>query len=120
MDRSIYLVFIFSVTINAVEHYGDTHCLVDEEGNVLWVPPTQFLAFCDLDLRLWPFDTQTCSLILGSWTYSGDQIDLHLFKKPMEVESCLLQFIIHFFNFLIFLSCNQKFYITSYVYSTLA
>ncbi|XP_033226542.1 acetylcholine receptor subunit alpha-type acr-16-like isoform X2 [Belonocnema kinseyi] len=80
------VVLYNSVAINAVEHYGDTHCLVDDDGTVFWVPPTQFLAFCDLDLRLWPFDTHTCSLKLGSWTYSGDQIDLHLFKKPMKPD----------------------------------
>ncbi|XP_043471113.1 acetylcholine receptor subunit alpha-like 1 isoform X1 [Leptopilina heterotoma] len=84
------VVLYNSVVVNAVEHYGDSHCIVDDDGTVFWVPPAQFLAFCDLDLRLWPFDTQSCSLKLGSWTYSGDQIDLHLFKKPMKVPDLLI------------------------------
>lgn len=61
-----------------VEPYGDTHCLVYEDGTVFWIPPSHFLAFCDMDLRLWPFDTQICELHLGSWMFSGDQLDLQL------------------------------------------
>ena len=27
-----------------VKHYGDTHCLVSDKGDVLWVPPGHFKA----------------------------------------------------------------------------
>ncbi len=29
-----------------VEHYGKTHLLVDKDGEVLWVPPGHFKAYC--------------------------------------------------------------------------
>ncbi|XP_059471253.1 neuronal acetylcholine receptor subunit alpha-10-like [Neocloeon triangulifer] len=61
-----------------VDHYGNTHCIVQHDGQVLWVPPAEFHAFCQIDLHYWPFDTQTCTLMLGSWTYDGEQIDLQL------------------------------------------
>ncbi len=41
-----------------VDHYGNTHFLVDQDGLVLWVPPGHFKAYCRLNLRMWPFDTQ--------------------------------------------------------------
>ncbi|XP_073972910.1 acetylcholine receptor subunit alpha-like isoform X2 [Rhodnius prolixus] len=61
---------------NNMDHYGNTHLLAYPNGDVLWVPPAQFSVFCNLDLSKWPFDKHTCTLILGSWTYNGEQVDL--------------------------------------------
>ncbi|CAB3361202.1 Hypothetical predicted protein [Cloeon dipterum] len=69
-----------------IDHYGNTHCLVYDSGQVLWVPPAEFHAFCQIDLHYWPFDTQTCSLTLGSWTYDGEQIDLQIEEGEAELE----------------------------------
>jgi len=74
--RNIY--FLFSGTAGTVEHYGDTACIIYNNGQVLWVPPAQFIGLCELDLRLWPFDTQICNMTFGSWTYHGEQIDMQL------------------------------------------
>lgn len=60
------------------DHYGNTHCLVENNGDVIWAPPTHFQSFCTLDMRLWPFDTQVCTLVIGSWTHNGEQIDLQI------------------------------------------
>lgn len=80
------IVLYNSATGNLVEYYGNTHCLVYPSGDVLWVPPSQFQVFCDLNLHLWPFDTQSCHLTLGSWTYDGDLIDILLDKYGADVE----------------------------------
>lgn len=61
---------------NAIDHYGNTMCIVSNTGYVIWVPPFQFQVFCELDLRYWPFDTQTCKVVLGSWVYNGLEIAL--------------------------------------------
>ena len=50
--------------------------LLPSSGNVLWVPPAKFKAFCKVDLRLWPHESPTCKLKFGSWTSHGDQISL--------------------------------------------
>lgn len=79
------ILLYHSGTAGTVEHYGDTACIVFHDGQVLWVPPAQFIGLCDLDLRLWPFDTQICNLTFGSWTYHGEQIDMRLSEtKNME------------------------------------
>ncbi|XP_012266421.2 acetylcholine receptor subunit alpha-like 2 isoform X1 [Athalia rosae] len=70
------IVLYNSAAGSTVDHYGNTHCIATQDGSILWVPPSQFMVFCDMDLRFWPFDTQVCSLRLGSWTFNGEQIDL--------------------------------------------
>nr|WUR05318.1 nicotinic acetylcholine receptor alpha 9 subunit [Orius laevigatus] len=61
---------------NNMDHYGNAHCIVYSDGKVLWIPPAQFTVYCDLDLTHWPFDSHACNIILGSWTYSGEHINL--------------------------------------------
>lgn len=67
-----------------IDHYGNTNCIVTNNGSVLWVPPTELRSFCSLDMRLWPFDTQECQITIGSWTYDGNKIDL--ISKDVEKE----------------------------------
>jgi len=68
------------------QHFGHTHFIVYSTGEVLWVPPAKFRAFCKIDLKLWPLETQKCKLKFGSWTSHGDQIDLGLYHNLSSVE----------------------------------
>ncbi|XP_074030506.1 nicotinic acetylcholine receptor alpha 10 subunit isoform X1 [Leptinotarsa decemlineata] len=77
-------------TTTAINHFGNTHCLAYPSGEILWVPPAQFTVLCSLNLRYWPFDTQKCYLKFGSWTYSGDQLDITNYNNNSEVELELL------------------------------
>lgn len=74
-----------SASGSSIDHYGHSHCIVYNTGVVLWVPPTQFQAFCSLDIRNWPYDVQKCSVTIGSWTYSGNQINLNAEKSEIEM-----------------------------------
>lgn len=67
-------------------HYGDTNVLVYNDGKVLWVPPTEYHAFCELNMRLWPFDYQKCILKIGSWTYDGYMVNLTIGSEP-QIET---------------------------------
>lgn len=75
-----------SASGSAIDHYGNTHCLVYNTGTVLWVPPTKFESFCELDLKNWPFDVQKCEIVIGSWTYSGYQINITTIDPAVEVK----------------------------------
>ncbi|XP_054261902.1 acetylcholine receptor subunit alpha-like 2 [Macrosteles quadrilineatus] len=68
------IVLYNSALGNSVDHYGNTHCLVYPTGHVLWVPPSQFSAYCDINLRKWPYDRHTCHFFFGSWVYDGEQV----------------------------------------------
>ncbi|KAF7279395.1 hypothetical protein GWI33_007337 [Rhynchophorus ferrugineus] len=82
-------IFLYnSATSTAINHYN-THCIVFSNGNVLWVPPAQFSVLCNLNLKYWPFDSQECSMKFGSWTYSGDQIDLDVYNNDTDVKSTM-------------------------------
>ncbi|KAJ8913429.1 hypothetical protein NQ315_017173, partial [Exocentrus adspersus] len=84
-------IFLYnSATSTSINHYGNTHCIVFPNGEVLWVPPAQFTVLCSLNLKYWPFDTQECHMKFGSWTYNGDQIDIENYNNASEAELDLL------------------------------
>lgn len=82
----IYLYNNARTDVNQHDQYSATQYLVFNNGKVLWVPPAKLSAFCKIDLRLWPLDTQTCSLKFGSWTSHGDQIDIGLYNNNSKVD----------------------------------
>ncbi|KAJ8947687.1 hypothetical protein NQ314_008564 [Rhamnusium bicolor] len=59
-----------------------TKAVLRHTGKVLWTPPAIFKSSCEIDVRYFPFDQQTCFMKFGSWTYDGNQIDLkHINQK---------------------------------------
>ncbi|CAF4828434.1 unnamed protein product [Pieris macdunnoughi] len=56
--------YVVTTMTKAVLHYT---------GKVLWTPPAIFKSSCEIDVRYFPFDQQTCFLKFGSWSYDGDQ-----------------------------------------------
>lgn len=66
-----------------IDHYGSTYTILRSSGQVLWVPPATFQTFCAIDLRYWPFDSHQCNLILGSWTFDSNKIDLKVTKSDI-------------------------------------
>ncbi|XP_059471265.1 neuronal acetylcholine receptor subunit alpha-2-like [Neocloeon triangulifer] len=72
------VVLYNSAVGNKIDQHGTTYSLVYNNSSVLWVPPSIYETNCKLDLRLWPFDRQSCKLVVGSWTHHVGQIDLQL------------------------------------------
>ncbi|XP_060527785.1 acetylcholine receptor subunit alpha-L1 [Cylas formicarius] len=61
-----------------------TKAVLKFTGKIQWTPPAIFKSSCEIDVRYFPFDQQTCFMKFGSWTY-GTQIDLqHINQKPGE------------------------------------
>lgn len=63
---------------NSVTHedYEDTDVIVYNSGQLFWVPPLTAHTTCQLNYYYWPWDTQSCELIVGSWTKSGWEVDV--------------------------------------------
>lgn len=51
-----------------------TKAVLQHNGTVVWTPPAIFKSSCEIDVRYFPFDQQTCFMKFGSWTYDGDQV----------------------------------------------
>ncbi|XP_016904099.1 acetylcholine receptor subunit alpha-L1 isoform X2 [Apis cerana] len=65
---------------NADGEYGVTtmtKAILHYTGKVLWTPPAIFKSSCEIDVRYFPFDQQTCFMKFGSWTYDGIQPSTH-------------------------------------------
>lgn len=61
-----------------------TKAILHSDGHVKWNPPAIFKSYCEIDVRYFPFDTQTCFMKFGSWSYSGLQMDLKHLHSPDE------------------------------------
>ena len=46
------------------------------DGTVFYSNPVVLKMPCSLELETFPFDTQTCSMVFGSWVYSSDFLNL--------------------------------------------
>lgn len=53
-----------------------TKAVIHYDGRVVWNPPAIYKSACEMDITYFPFDTQTCTMKFGSWTYDGYQVDL--------------------------------------------
>lgn len=50
-----------------------TKAVLRYDGKIQWTPPAIFKSSCEIDVRYFPFDQQTCFMKFGSWTY-GSQV----------------------------------------------
>ena len=50
-------------------------------GDILWIRPTRYSFACKLNLKNFPFDSQECTMIFGSWKYNSNFLDLRPFNN---------------------------------------
>ncbi|XP_042871166.1 neuronal acetylcholine receptor subunit alpha-6-like [Penaeus japonicus] len=82
-----------------IDHYGNVHVVVYPDGKVLWVPPSIFRARCPIDLTYWPYDTQRCTLLFGSWTKNGWELDLQLLHNRTQIYTQMFMMDSHKWQF---------------------
>lgn len=78
----IYLLYLYKIATNNIFCSADgeyvvttmTKAVLSHTGKVLWTPPAIFKSSCEIDVRYFPFDQQTCFMKFGSWTYDGNQV----------------------------------------------
>jgi hypothetical protein len=56
-------------------------------GDVIWVRPIRYQFSCKLDLRRFPYDTQTCTMLFGSWKFSKEFFNLEPFSELAEFSN---------------------------------
>lgn len=73
--RMILMVLFFSADTR-LEEQREALVVVDYNGTTLWMPQAILKSTCSIDITYFPFDNQKCTLKFGSWTYSGNKLDL--------------------------------------------
>ncbi|CAB4014495.1 neuronal acetylcholine receptor subunit alpha-10-like, partial [Paramuricea clavata] len=63
-----------------------TRVLVNHDGRIQWMGPSVMRTSCQVDIKMFPFDTQTCRIKLGSWTYDGFALDVKPESYTMDIS----------------------------------
>ncbi len=67
--------FIHSVEKD-FESFKDVGAVLRPDGSISWFPPFILQTSCRINARLFPFDTQHCTLTFASWAYNIELLDL--------------------------------------------
>ncbi|CAG2202757.1 unnamed protein product [Mytilus edulis] len=59
---------------------------VEKTGLVEWELPRIFVVHCDVDIRFFPFDKQSCLVELTSWAYSVDELVVTALYEEVQYE----------------------------------
>jgi hypothetical protein len=59
-----------------LEEKRDSLLVIYSEGDCLWIPRSIFRSICNIDLKMFPFDRQNCSLSFGSWVYDSNMLNI--------------------------------------------
>ncbi|XP_059486949.1 uncharacterized protein LOC132203300 [Neocloeon triangulifer] len=78
---------IYNSDMSQIMLYASTDCVVMSTGQVKCAPDLQAPIYCDMKLQKWPFDTQNCSLFIGSWANSGNLVDVILDRTGLNQYS---------------------------------
>eukprot|EP00095_Tigriopus_kingsejongensis_P010104 maker-scaffold152_size304267-snap-gene-0.14 protein:Tk10104 transcript:maker-scaffold152_size304267-snap-gene-0.14-mRNA-1 annotation:"neurotransmitter gated ion channel" len=82
-------------SFNSIVHedYEDTDVIAYASGVCYWIPPVTFHTTCEFDYHYWPWDEQECTIVLGSWTKTGDELDVVLGNKQNASQVDLQNFV---------------------------
>ena len=80
------------ITLFSVSEGGELHkkyefpATVSCNGSVQWLLPRIYTSSCTLDVTNFPWDTQTCLLIFGSWSYTLNEVDLVTMSAEADTD----------------------------------
>ena len=60
---------------------------VSPDGLVCWSVPVTMETTCKMDVRKFPFDSQTCKITIGSWQYSANEVDIFCAEPELNIAS---------------------------------
>ena len=77
--------------MNTVEHFkilgaDDLTVRITDDGRVEWEPGQRFKTACSLNINMYPFDSQECLLIFGTWMHVDKIISMSSLSDRVEFD----------------------------------
>ncbi|KAH9502550.1 Neuronal acetylcholine receptor subunit alpha-9 [Bulinus truncatus] len=69
-------ILLYNFADDRLKEQRDALCIVQQTGNIQWMPQAILRSSCSIDTKYFPFDVQTCWLKFGSWTYNGEKLNV--------------------------------------------
>ncbi|XP_055295202.1 neuronal acetylcholine receptor subunit non-alpha-3-like [Sitodiplosis mosellana] len=82
-DLAMYNSDVASAT---EESCKDANCVISSTGSVSCIPPCSHTAKCMPNYNRWPFDEQNCTLHIGTWVNSGDEVDFNVSRTVLTEQ----------------------------------
>ncbi|XP_068691267.1 neuronal acetylcholine receptor subunit alpha-7-like [Montipora foliosa] len=78
-------------SVNDAGNHGEqylfnTKLIVDSNGIVTWFSPDLIKTSCKINIKYFPWDTQTCKFKFGSWTYHRLKLDMDFYEDFPSVD----------------------------------
>ena len=75
-------------TVETYKNLGSDDLLikVQSNGNVIWEPGHRFKTSCSLNINLYPFDIQKCSLIFSTWMHVGTVVSIFSLSDEISFD----------------------------------
>ncbi|VUZ57268.1 unnamed protein product [Hymenolepis diminuta] len=89
LNKYIKVIFILTTYLSVDGEFEATfkpNVVLQNDGHVLWIPPIIYKTSCEIDVKYFPFDEQTCRIDLGSWTYTKDEVELQFYKNQTNID----------------------------------
>ena len=67
---------LYNYADTRLEEKREVLVIVNADGKVRWRPPSIFKSTCQINIELFPYDHQNCSMKFGSWSYDESSIDI--------------------------------------------
>lgn len=80
------LCFTTSTTVD-FPGFKDYRAIIYSDGTVIYNFPTVLQAFCPIDVANFPFDTQMCEMVFGSWNHHGLELDVYPNAYPGDISN---------------------------------
>ncbi|XP_071486129.1 neuronal acetylcholine receptor subunit alpha-4-like [Diadema antillarum] len=70
---------------------SDNHATLYYDGRITWFTPLVMTGACQVEIRYFPFDLQTCKMTFMSWLYDSSGLVLHLPTDEDASQNVFLQ-----------------------------
>lgn len=88
-DYGIWIpdIYLYNTAENPLSELDYSRAIVQNNGDILWSRPGMITSTCSFDLTHFPYDRQTCYMKFGSWSYDGNQLDLHINGQGIDISN---------------------------------